>query len=318
MTNNKKTIYIVINPVSGTGSKWDIPQEIASILSPYKFDTHILITGYAGHGYEIAKKAVEDKVDYVIAVGGDGTVNEVARALVNTDTVLGIIPLGSGNGLGRDLNIPTNVKKALNVIAEENIVKIDYGLANGHHFFCTCGVGFDAIVAEKASGNKKRGSLMYFKHMLDSFFSQTPKEYEIVLPDGVLKNKAFVVTCANASQYGYNAHIAPHADVSDGLMNLAILQPLGLLDVPKTAAQLFTRNIDSNKKMLELLVPEVTIKREEEGVMHIDGDPIQMGKEIHVKIVPQGLNVIVPESPPVKSVLDPQEMFLSVLRAIFN
>lgn len=316
MIDKKKKIYVIINPVSGTSSKQNLPRIIAAALDQHLFDVHIFITGYAGHGSEIAAQAIGDKVDYVIAVGGDGTVNEVARTLVGSDIILGIIPMGSGNGLGRELNIPTDAKKALAVIMEENVVNIDYGKANGHIFFCTCGVGFDAVVAEKVSGKKSRGSLMYFKNMLETFIQQKPETYEIICPEGTIKDKAFVVTCANASQYGYNAHIAPHADIQDGLMNIAILKPLSILEVPQTTLQLFTRNIDDNKKMIELLTKEATIIREKEGVMHIDGDPIQMGREINVKIIPKGLKVLVPKNPPKKNPLDPQEIILNILSSL--
>lgn len=311
--DNKKKVYVIINPVSGTSSKQNLPHKIAEALDAHKFDVHIFITGYAGHGSEIAKQAIEDKVEYVIAVGGDGTVNEVAATLIDSDTTLGIIPMGSGNGLGRDLNIPTDAKKALSVITEENIVKIDYGRVNDRIFFCTCGVGFDAEVAAKASGKKNRGSLMYIKNMLETFFQQKPQTYEIICPEGTIKDKAFVVTCANASQYGYNAHIAPHADIQDGLMNVAILKPLSILDVPQTSLQLFTKKIDENNKMIELITNKVTIKREKEGVMHIDGDPVEMGKEINVEIIPKGLKVLVPTNPPKKNPLDPQELLLRIV-----
>lgn len=315
MKKRKKKVYVIINPVSGTSSKQNLPHKVAEELDAKKYDVHIIITGYAGHGSEIAKQAIEDKADYVIAVGGDGTVNEVARTLIGSDVVLGIIPMGSGNGLGRDLNIPTDVKKALAVIAEENIIAIDYGKVDDHIFFCTCGVGFDAEVAAKASGKKNRGSLMYFKNMLETFFQEKPQTYEIICPEGTIKDKAFVVTCANASQYGYNAHIAPHADIQDGMMNVAILKPLSILDVPQTSVQLFTKKIDENNKMIELITNKVTIKREKEGVMHVDGDPVEAGKEINVEIIPQGLKVLVPKDPPKKNPLDPQEVVLRILSA---
>lgn len=313
----KKKIYAIINPKSGTSSKQNLPHKIAETFDAHKFDVHIFITGYAGHGSEIARQAIRDKVDYVIAVGGDGTVNEVARTLVNSDTALGIIPLGSGNGLARDLNISTDAKKAMGIILDENIISIDYGMVNNRIFFCTCGVGFDAEVAAMSSGKKTRGSFMYFKNMLETFIRQKPETYEIICPEGTIKDKAFVVTCANASQYGYNAHIAPHADIQDGMMNIAILKPLSILDVPQTSLQLFTKKIDESSKMIELITNEVTIKRESEGMMHIDGDPVEMGKEIHVKIIPQGLKVLVPANPPKKHPLDPQEVLMRITDTFF-
>lgn len=310
----KKKVYAIINPVSGTSKKHNLPHKIAQKFDAQEFDTHIFITGYAGHGYEIAKQAIADKAKYVIAVGGDGTVNEIASALVNSEIALGIIPMGSGNGLGRDLNIPMDPQKALNTIAEENVIDIDYGKVNDRIFFCTCGMGFDAEVAAKASGKKSRGSFMYFKNMLEAFFQRKPERFKITCPEGTIEDEAFVVTCANASQYGYNAHIAPHADIQDGLMNIAILKPLSVLDIPQTSLQLFTKKIDENSKMTELITNKATITREREGLIHIDGDPIKMGTEINVEIVPLGLKVLVPKNPPKKNPLDP----LEILAAVFG
>lgn len=308
----KKKIYAIINPASGTSKKQNLPHKIAEKFDAYEFDVHIFITGYAGHGYEIAKQAIADKATYVIAVGGDGTVNEIASALVNSDVALGIIPMGSGNGLGRDLDIPIDFKKALDVITEENIIDIDYGKVNDKIFFCTCGMGFDAEVAAKSSGKKSRGSFMYFKNMLETFFQQKPERFKITCPEGIIEDEAFVVTCANASQYGYNAHIAPHADIQDGMMNIAILKPLTVLDIPQTSLQLFTKKIDENSKMIELITNKATIRREREGLIHIDGDPIRMGTEINVEIIPLGLKVLVPRNPIKKNPLDPLEILATV------
>jgi YegS/Rv2252/BmrU family lipid kinase len=308
----KKKVYVIINPVSGTSKKQNLPHKIAEKFDAREFDIHIFVTGYAGHGSEIARQAIADKAKYVIAAGGDGTINEVASILVNSGIALGIIPMGSGNGLGRDLNIPIDAQKALDVIAEENVIDIDYGLANDKIFFCTCGMGFDAEVAAKSSGKKSRGSFMYFKNMLEAFFEQKPKTYEITCPEGSIRDKAFVVTCANTSQYGYNAHIAPHADIQDGKMNIAILKPLTILDVPQTSLQLFTKKIDENSKMVELITNKAIIRREQEGMIHIDGDPIKMGMEINVEIVPKGLKVLVPKNPPKKHPLDPLEILATV------
>lgn len=292
----KKKVYMIINPVSGTSAKEGLPNRVAKILDPHFYDVCIFITGYAGHGNEIAQRAVQEGVDYVIAVGGDGTVNEVARALVDTDVVLGIIPLGSGNGLARDLKIPTNARQALQTIVDGNVISIDYGRANDNIFFCTCGVGFDAEVAAKVKGLKNRGTLMYFQKMLESYFTQEPQTYEIITPEGTIRDKAFVVTCANASQYGYNAHIAPHADIQDGKMDLAIIKPLSLTAVPKISLQLFTRKIDTNRHMVGFTTCKAIIKREHAGVMHIDGDPIEAGTEINVEIVNKGLKVVIPNN----------------------
>lgn len=313
MSTKKKTVYVIINPVSGTSSKTGLPKRISEVYDPRLTDVHYLFTGYAGHGFELAKDAVEKKVDYIIAIGGDGTINEIARALVGSDTVLGIIPMGSGNGLARDLHIPINTPDAIKALQEQNVISIDYGIANGHTFFCTCGVGFDALVSKRAATEKRRGSLMYIKNMVETFFAQKPETYHIIYPDGEIKEEAFVVTCANAGQYGNNAFIAPNADIQDGKMNLALLKPINILEAPQTTLQLFSKNIESSKKLTEVLCSEATIKREKDGLMHIDGDPIHTDKDIHVKIIPQGLKVFVPTDD-FKCKPDPTDILTNILR----
>lgn len=290
----KKDIYFIVNPVSGTTNKSKIPEKAAAILDSSRFNIHIKKTEYAGHGYELAREAAADGIDYVIAVGGDGTVNEVGRGLLNSDTAMGIIPLGSGNGLARDLGISTNVKKAMSIINHENVIVMDYAKANDRIFFCTCGVGFDAIVADKIAGSKNRGFRMYMQKMLSTFFTRKPDTYEVIYPDGTIKQQMFLVTCANTGQYGYNAYIAPHADVQDGMLDVTILKPLNLLNVPKIGIQMFKKTLYKNKKMIGLTTNEVTIRREKEGPMHLDGDSYTMGKEIHVQIIPKGLKMLVP------------------------
>lgn len=290
----KQKVYVIINPKSGTNSKSSIAIKIAEAFDGKKSIVHFFYTSYAGHATELAREALKNDVDLIIAVGGDGTVNEIGKVIINSNVKLGIIPMGSGNGLSRELKIPLDFKKAIEIIKNGKVKKMDYGVANGHVFFCTCGMGFDAEVAERAYGRKHRGAFMYFKDMVNTFFEQEPLSYDIECPNGHIKTKAFVVVCANTSQYGYNAYIAPKADVSDGKMNLVILQPLKIIDVPKTSLQLFSKKIDQNKKMEQILTSQAIITRKKEGIMHIDGDTVPCGKTIEVKIVPKGLNVIIP------------------------
>ena len=145
----KKKITFILNPISGTHSKDEIPAMIESILDKERFDTEIVFTEYAGHAAEIAEARAEAKTDIVVAVGGDGTVNEVARSLVHTESALGIIPCGSGNGLARHLCIPLNPRKAISIINQCQIESFDYGVINDIPFFCTCGMGFDAFISLK-------------------------------------------------------------------------------------------------------------------------------------------------------------------------
>lgn len=296
MDLQRKKIYVIINPVSGTKSKKSIPEKLSSVLDARKFDIRIFITSYQGHATEIATEAVEEKVPYVIAVGGDGTINEIAKILVNTDCVLGIIPSGSGNGLARDLHIPMDHKVAIETIKKHYVTQIDYGIANGHIFFCTCGVGFDATVSEKVLNQSNRGKLMYVKSMLEVLMTYNPEKYQVISNDGVFEDKAFLVTCANASQYGNNGYIAPHANIQDGKMNIAILKPFPIMNAAITGIQLVSKNISNNSYLVEIVTDKAIIKREKAGIMHLDGNAIQTDKDIEVKIIHDGLKVIVPEN----------------------
>lgn len=291
----KTKVCVIINPVSGTESKRNIPEMVAAAFDQKQYDIIIRITGYPGHATEIANDAVKNRFKYVITAGGDGTVNEVAKTLVNSDTTLGIIPFGSGNGLARELSIAMDPEKAIDIILKGNTRRIDYGVANGHIFFCTCGVGFDAFISDKFAEEKKRGPLGYLRNILEGVVDFKSEKYEITCDEGTIKERAFIVTCGNASQYGNDAFIAPGADMEDGKMNISILKPLNALEIPQTTLQLFTKNIDKNSKMTSLLTGSVTIKRTHPGVMHVDGEPVEAGTEIQVKIIPKGLSVLAPK-----------------------
>ena len=312
----KTRVCVIINPVSGTESKKNIPEEVASAFDQTQFDVIIRITGYPGHATEIAKQAVKNKFAYVLTVGGDGTVNEVAKALVNTDTILGIIPFGSGNGLARDLHISIDSEKAIQTILEGNVRTIDYGSANGHIFFCTCGVGFDAFISDKFAEEKKRGPLGYVRNIVEGVIEFRSEEYEITHDGGTLNERAFLLTCANASQYGNEVYIAPGADMEDGKMNVSILKPLNPNEIPQTTLQLFTRNIDKNSKMISLLTSSLTIKRKKSGVLHVDGEPVSTGKEIEVKIFHKGLRVFAPKQVEEKPPKEKENIFTAITRWI--
>lgn len=295
MSVKNKNIWVIVNPVSGTKSKKNI---VSLIKSRYESISNLrfFITEYAGHAAEIAEKSKYSNVDIVVAVGGDGTINEVAKSIIDSAVVLSIIPAGSGNGLARSLHISTNFSKAIETIGEGKIRSIDYGRANGHVFLCTCGVGYDAYVSERALHQKKRGILMYAKNMVSVFSKYKPEKYRIKTSDVDITHDAFVVTCANAPQYGNEAYIAPNASMEDGLLHITVLLPIKVYDLPRIGTQMFTNNLTNSKKMIEVISPEVTIYRENEGVMHLDGDAIYEGKEIHVQVIRHGLKVLVPSS----------------------
>ena len=164
--NGKKRITFIVNPISGTQRKDHLPALIDELLDHDRFDSEVLFTEYRGHAAELTHQCVADGIDVVVAVGGDGTVNEVARSLVHTQTALGIIPCGSGNGLARHLCIPLDVRKALDIINNCQIETFDYGVINGLPFFCTCGMGFDAFISLKFAESGKRGPITYVENVL--------------------------------------------------------------------------------------------------------------------------------------------------------
>ena len=175
----KKRIVFILNPISGTHSKKEIPGLIDKLLDKEQFDYELRLTEYAGHAAEIAKESATEGIDVVVAIGGDGTVNEVARSLVHTKTALGIIPCGSGNGLARHLCLPLDIKSAIRIINACRIEDFDYGVINDLPFFCTCGMGFDAFISLKFAEAGKRGPITYVENVLKEGLNYRPETYEV-------------------------------------------------------------------------------------------------------------------------------------------
>lgn len=290
-----KKIVFIINPISGTQNKESLVKSFDEVIDKERFSWEVVYTQRAGHAIEIAKEAAQNNVDIVVAVGGDGTINEIARSLIHTNTALAILPFGSGNGLARHLQIPLEARKALQVINNGVEVVIDYGKINGVPFFCTCGVGFDAFVSLKFAEAGKRGPLTYVEKTLQESLNYRPETYELETEDGTQKHKAFLIACGNASQYGNNAYIAPRATITDGLLDVTILKPFTVLDVPSLAFQLFNKTIDQNNHIKTFKCKNLRIRRASEGVVHFDGDPMMTGQDIDVEVISGGLKVIVPK-----------------------
>ena len=288
----KKKITFILNPISGTHSKEEIPNLIEQTLDQELYDYTIRFTEYAGHAAEIAKECVEQAEDVVVAVGGDGTVNEVARSLVHTQTALAIIPCGSGNGLARHLCLPLDVKKAIGIINSYNVETFDYGVINGMPFFCTCGMGFDAFISLKFAEAGKRGPITYAENVLKEGLNYKPETYEVEDETGAKRYKAFLIACANASQYGNNAYIAPGATMKDGEMDVIIMEPFTALDAPQIAADLFMKTLGNNSKIKTFRTKSLHIHRNEPGAIHYDGDPIMTDADIDVHMEPGGIRIL--------------------------
>ncbi|MDR3251197.1 MAG: diacylglycerol kinase family lipid kinase [Tannerella sp.] len=298
MAKEIKNICVIINPISGVGTKEKIPDIIASYCTDKEIALTVLHTEYGGHAKALAEQACNDGADCVIAVGGDGTVNEVAQSLLYSDAVLGIIPKGSGNGLARELGIPLDVRQAVDVIFSNNVMTIDACKANDRIFFCTCGVGFDAAISEEFAKEKRRGSLTYIKNVVEKYLDYKPEVYELQIGENTFKGKAFLIACANGSQYGNNAYIAPHADICDGQIDITILSPFKAFDIGGLAIQLFTKTIDKNSKIKTFRAKSAQIILQKAGVMHIDGEPVVAPEEINISVLCGAIKVFAPVSTP--------------------
>lgn len=291
-------IWLIINPISGTRHGEDIGLLARNTLDTSRFDLTLRYTERKGHGAEIAREAVAAGVDIVAAVGGDGTINEVASQLVGSRTALAIIPHGSGNGLAYHLQIPINVKKALAVINDLRIEKMDVGYVNGKPFFSIAGIGFDAKVAYDFEADPRRGFFTYFKHILHNYFQYKSCDYHIEYDGQQMDTQAFFITFANSSQWGYNVRIAPMASMHDGLLDVCMVKRPKLLlkmlnvDLPKLLSSRFDKSsivqyLACQRISIEPAVPHPIY-------LHIDGDTAGQVEKVEIEMKREVLNAIVP------------------------
>ncbi|GAB4128641.1 MAG: diacylglycerol kinase family lipid kinase [Raineya sp.] len=287
-----KKLHFVINPISGGKSKDKLVALIDSSFAKSTYQVFISFTKQEGHATEISKEALQNNVDAVIAVGGDGTINEVAQVLIGTDVALGFIPYGSGNGLARHLNMYHSPKKAIEIIKNFQKKTIDTCLINGKSFVCTSGVGFDAYVSSLFAQSGKRGFQTYVASTLKAFFNYQPEHYTIETDTNIFEVSAFSVTFANASQYGNNAFIAPQASIEDGYIDVCILKPFPKWQMPKIGLDLFFKNLPKTKYYQSFKAKKVTLQRRNSGAVHLDGENFSLGERLQVGILPKSLQIL--------------------------
>ncbi|MBQ0056735.1 MAG: YegS/Rv2252/BmrU family lipid kinase [Bacteroidales bacterium] len=294
-------VVIIVNPISGGKSKEDIPALAAEVFPACDYCVDIVETHYSGHGYLLAMQAIADGADTVVAVGGDGTVNEVGRAMItDTNVKFGIVPMGSGNGLARHAEIPLESRAALELIREGYSELIDYGDVNGHIFFTTAGTGYDAEVSHRFSemgdafGLIKRGPITYFRAAIEMAATYVPKEYTIMTDHEVFHEKAFLITVGNAAQWGNMAYITPQASQQDGLFSVSIVKPFLYIEAPIMAVQLMSRQFDKNEHVRTIDTRHLRILCNDLGYCHVDGEPMLLDQPIDVSMHEAGLRIIVP------------------------
>ena len=289
-----KKIVFIVNPKAGTGRKKSVTEMINKEFSSYLNYEIMLWEKSFGDISHMADKAIQSGAHIVVAVGGDGTVNAVAKALVGTHAALAIIPIGSGNGLARHLQIPLDAIKSLGLIHSGREYLIDSCSVNDKSFFCTAGIGFDAHNGKMFAESKKRGFFSYIKITLSQFISYHPEEYHLLLDNKEVKQKAFLVTFANAGQYGNNVFIAPHADIGDGVIDVCILRPFHIWNVVGIALRLFNKTISQSRFYERYQGKNIVVQRANAAPVHYDGEPAEMPAMVTVKITPHSLRVIVP------------------------
>ena len=294
--NKHGTLLFIINPIAGDIEKEELEEEIRAECSAHGIACEIYRTTGA-NDKEVIRQKIQDKgYDSVYAVGGDGTVNMVASLLIHTDTPLGIIPLGSGNGLSKDLLIPQDTEEALELIHQHVVRNIDTITLNGHPSIHLSDLGFNALVVEKFCGGDTRGPGSYAWIAMQEYLTYEPKNYRIVTDTEVFEGPAFMVTIANANAFGSNASINPNGILNDGRFEICLIEPF-----PKAAGigilyKLYTDSIDTSVYSRRLSCKSATIFNLEGEVMHIDGEPIDIGAEVNVEMHPRSLKVILPVS----------------------
>lgn len=308
---NQKQLLLIINPVSGTTSKKGVAERIERRLADAGFDVITEYTTCAGDATRLARTAVDRGFYGVLACGGDGTVNETARALCNTTVALGIVPTGSGNGLARHIAIPVDIDGSIDVIAADHIASCDYGTVCSRPFFCTFGVGFDAAVSDHFARQHRRGLVTYLQSAVHEFMHYESERYRIEIDGREFTRDAFLVVCCNASQYGNNAFIAPDASIRDGVLDITVVRAAGRLRKAILGFDMMAGFIGCNALVETIRARRAVITREAPGPAHIDGEPLTLGRRLEVECHAGSLRIFTnPRKGNFTPVITPMRMML--------
>lgn len=243
----------------------------------------------------IVARALDERFDVLFAVGGDGTVHEIGKRLIGTPLALAVIPTGSGNGFARHIGFHLDPAKNIAGCRDAKIVPIDTAEVNGDAFIGVMGVGFDASIAHRFETIAARGFRTYVQVGLSELRAFTPEEYEITIDGETLRERATVVAIANTAQYGNNMRIAPRASVRDGRLDLTVIRDISLFGAVTITARTFTGTLAESRSVLTRQFREAIIRREHDGPAHLDGEPVLLPRELHIRVRPQSLNVLVPQ-----------------------
>lgn len=291
-SNMPRKILFIVNPNAGKRISDKIIDAIKKNF-PEHINYQIVIWKDKHHFQDIVDLFINRDYTDVVAVGGDGTVNEVAKSLLNTNIALGIVPIGSGNGLARSLGLSMKPEEVIQQIVIGKKTKIDCGMVNGRAFFCTSGIGFDAQIGHLFATSVKRGLSSYVKITLKELFSYRAKNYTIKINGEEIKRKAFLITVANAGQYGNDFYIAPEAKLNDGLFHVVILKPFNFFKVFEIFLKIIMGKAQKSKSIETYVSKELQVIRENPDSIHFDGEPASETEVLNYSNQNQALNVIV-------------------------
>lgn len=289
--NKQQKIVFIINPVSGVGRQKLVESAIEKYLDKSKFLFETTYTEYVNHAFEIANSKKEGDVDIIAIVGGDGSVNEVAKALKNSNISIAIIPTGSGNGLALHLGIPIDVEKAVQALNNFEAKKIDTCMLGNYFFVGTAGVGFDGLISHKFAQSKKRGFWTYVKTTIREYFKFKPFEITLTIGDQIIKEEVMFVTFANSKQFGNNAIISPLSKSDDGLIEVCVMKKHSVFRYLWLGILLFTRKVHKSSLVKYYSIQSAFIEANCEYA-HTDGEPIQVTGKNKVEVYPNSLKVL--------------------------
>ena len=289
-----KSALFIVNKFSGGGYRPDVEGRIIEKCRGSNIECRIEFTQNRGHATELAQWAVEQKVDFAFAVGGDGTVNEVAQGLVGSNVAMGILPKGSGNGLARHLKMAMAFKKSLDIISHHEQEMIDTMLINGKLSVNVSGIGFDGHVAAMFAGKAKRGLVGYTKLVLSEFRNFKPFEASVTMNGKTFDTKSFIIAIANSSQFGNNARVAPQASVCDQLIDVSFIQKIPFTQAAGFAGKMFTGKLDRSRFVDIYKSQKLSIQLSRPVAFHIDGEAMPAAAIFDAAVKPASLKVLLP------------------------
>ncbi|MBE7172308.1 MAG: YegS/Rv2252/BmrU family lipid kinase [Williamsia sp.] len=300
MSTYRKIVYL-INPIAGVKTKSLLQDTISRETGQQGIDFEIVYTNAAGDYRFLAERVRNEKLTDVVVCGGDGSINAVAAALLGEDVNIGIIPMGSGNGLALTAKIPLKLRRALDVVFRGKVSYVDGCFINDRFSCMLCGIGFDAKVAHEFAKQKRRGLKTYIKVTGANFFSAKPYVFEIHTQEKSFTTEAYFISVANSNQFGNNFTIAPRADLSDGLIDVVIVKKMSKLVFPFSVighvtgfTNAYDRDDEEKGNIVYFQTSSLTIINPQNAPLHIDGDPADTAEKFDIRVVPQAIRLIQP------------------------